>query len=65
MSTSANDRRQIYDLDYFAKGGTERRTGPWRTHSISGRRSCQDRRKTMHILDYAGPERRSGMERRS
>ena len=65
MSTSFNDRRHIYDLDYFLNGGIERRGGSWRKRPITDRRSGKDRRKAMHSLDYSGPERRSGIERRS
>lgn len=65
MSASFNDRRQIYDLDYFLNGGIERREGPWRKQPTTDRRSGKDRRKAMHNLEYSGPERRSGFERRS
>ena len=58
MDTYARDRRQIYDLDYFANGGVERRTGPW------DRRSGKDRRQATNPLDYAGPERRTAIDRR-
>jgi hypothetical protein len=30
MSTSPYDRRQVYDLDYFADGGIERRGRIWK-----------------------------------
>jgi hypothetical protein len=65
MPVFLNDRRHTYDLDYFLKGGIERREGPWRRRLITDRRSGKDRRKAMHTLDYRGPERRSGLERRS
>jgi len=65
MSVFSNERRHTYDLDYFLKGGIERRKGPWRLSPITDRRSGKDRRKAMHTLDYRGPERRSGLERRS
>ena len=65
MSVFPNERRRIYNLDYFFKGGVERRKAPWRLSPITDMRLDKDRRKAMHSLDYRGPERRSGLKRRS
>jgi len=65
MSAFFNDRRYIYNVDYFLNGGIERRGGCWRKRPLTDRRSGEDRRKAMLSLDYSGPERRSGLERRS
>jgi hypothetical protein len=65
VSVCSNERRRTYDLDYFLKGGVERRKGPWRLSPITDRRLGKERRKAMPTLDYRGPERRSGLERRS
>ena len=58
------DRRQVYDLDYFANGGLERRSGPWGRRSSRDRRSGTDRR-LVGDSEYTGPERRRGIERRT
>lgn len=36
---SENDRRQVYNLDYFRQGGIERRTGVERREQRQERRS--------------------------
>ena len=33
MSDHRFDRRRIYDLDYFLRGGIERRKGAWSKHA--------------------------------
>jgi hypothetical protein len=44
MSVSRNDRRKIYDLDYFLNGGIEKRKGAWCGYFIgdSGRANCSN-----------------------
>ena len=44
MKTYSHDRRKMYDLDYFATGGIERRKGSWDRRSGKDRRSCRYRR---------------------
>ena len=66
MDNYARGRRQTYDLDYFASGGLERRSGLW------DRRSGENRRKTsierrllfnLRLLEHI-PERPTGIDRR-
>ena len=66
MDNYARGRRQTYDLDYFASGGLERRSGLW------DRRLGKDRRKTsierrllfnLRLLEHI-PEKRTGIDRR-
>ena len=46
MSTHHADRRQTYDLDYFAAAaGVERRKGPW--HRRSGEYRCSGKDSTL------------------
>ena len=63
MSADPNDRRKIYDADYFVDGGVERRKGDWERRSGRDRRFLIERR-LFNDPNYTGPERRSGVERR-
>ena len=64
MSVFSDERRSTYDLDYFLKGGFERRKGPWRLSPITDRGLGKDRRKAMRTVYYLGPEKRTGIDRR-
>ena len=37
---SGEDRRQVYDADYFQKGGLERRSGKERRRDYERRKDC-------------------------
>ena len=37
---SGEDRRQVYDADYFQKGGVERRSGKERRQQYERRKNC-------------------------
>ncbi|MDH3558794.1 MAG: hypothetical protein OES18_23370 [Deltaproteobacteria bacterium] len=53
-SRSGIDRRQCYDVDYFARGSVERRSGSWDRRSARSRRSDRDRRLLSNLsrLEY-------------
>lgn len=64
MSVYPPDRRQAHDLEYFAKGGVERRSGRWNRRSPGDRRRLWKDRRVFNDPNYKGPERRSGKDRR-
>lgn len=68
MTVSSCARRQFYDVDYFARGGVERRRGSWDRRLARDRRSGKNRRQ-FYDADYfarGGVERRRGSwDRRS
>ena len=64
MSAPYHDRRRIYDLDYFLRGGVERRRGSWGGRAAKDRRLVEDSRQIRHS-DYPGLRRRSFIQQRT
>ena len=64
MTLNPLNRRRVYDLDYFAEGGIERRSGSWERRSGRDRRSGKERRM-FNDYAYSDADRRSGEDRRS
>ena len=48
MSDHRFDRRRIYDLDYFLRGGIERRKGAWNNHADVDDQLDRKRSRTNH-----------------
>ncbi len=67
MSDHCFDRRRIYDLDYFLRGGIERRTGAWNEQAGEDDPLGRDRSRTRHSYPLRlevprGKNRRGGTE---
>lgn len=48
MSDHSIDRRRLYDLDYFLRGGIERRKGAWNKEADEDHPLDRDRSRTRH-----------------
>ena len=68
MSGHCFDRRRIYDLDYFLRGGFERRKGAWNKQAGEDDLLGMDRSQTRHSYHLRlevprGKTRRGGTEK--
>lgn len=62
MSSCPTDRRQVYDLDYFADGGVERRSGNW---DKSDRHSKLEAGASVGVKDRSARKWRGGERRKT
>ena len=68
MSDHCIDRRRIYDLDYFLRGGIERRKGAWNKQADEDHPLGRDRSRARHSYHLRlevprGKKRWDGTER--
>ena len=64
MSDQSIDRRRTYDLDYFLRGGIERRKGAWNKQAGEDHPLGRERSRTRHsyplTADVTRGKRRRG-----